>query len=127
MDEETASVIFWFVILGVGIAWALYSAHKRKLDKEMLAQLPPEERTQILAERARKENEKREALERQLASSKEAQKRAQAAAQYGPVNAAMVCPHCQTKGRVRTKGITQKKALAVVKRLLLFSPVASRF
>ena len=24
---------------------------------------------------------------------------------YGPVNAAMVCPHCQTRGQVRAKAV----------------------
>ncbi len=32
--------------------------------------------------------------------------------QYGEVNAAMVCPHCQTKGKVETKHITQKKGIS---------------
>jgi hypothetical protein len=31
---------------------------------------------------------------------------------YGPVNTAMVCPHCQTKGSVRTKQVTQKKGVS---------------
>jgi uncharacterized paraquat-inducible protein A len=32
--------------------------------------------------------------------------------QYGLVNSAMICPHCQTKGKVRTKQIIQKKGVS---------------
>lgn len=31
---------------------------------------------------------------------------------HGPKNAAMVCPHCATKGFVRTKRITAKKGIS---------------
>src|SRR5436190_23285672 len=30
---------------------------------------------------------------------------------YGYINKAMICPHCQTKGEIRTKPITQKKGI----------------
>jgi hypothetical protein len=32
--------------------------------------------------------------------------------QQGPVNAQMICPHCQSRGTVRTKRITQKKGIS---------------
>ena len=31
---------------------------------------------------------------------------------YGPINPQMVCPHCNTTGRVRTKTLTQKKGIS---------------
>jgi len=31
---------------------------------------------------------------------------------FGPINPAMICPHCQTRGVVRTKAITQKKGIS---------------
>lgn len=31
---------------------------------------------------------------------------------YGSINAAMMCPHCQAKGQIRTKNITQKKGIS---------------
>lgn len=31
---------------------------------------------------------------------------------YGSINAAMMCPHCQTNGKIRTKHITQKKGIS---------------
>ena len=30
----------------------------------------------------------------------------------GEINRSMVCPHCQTKGKVRTKRVKQKKGLS---------------
>ncbi len=32
--------------------------------------------------------------------------------QHGPVNAQMICPHCQSRGTVRTKRIAQKKGIS---------------
>lgn len=31
---------------------------------------------------------------------------------YGPINTAMVCPHCQTKGKIRTKSIERKTGVS---------------
>jgi hypothetical protein len=31
---------------------------------------------------------------------------------YGPLNNVMVCPHCNTRGNIRTKGITSKKGVS---------------
>ncbi len=31
---------------------------------------------------------------------------------YGPINPQMVCPHCNTTGRVRTKTLIQKKGIS---------------
>jgi hypothetical protein len=31
---------------------------------------------------------------------------------YGPINPKMVCPHCQTKGKIRTKSVKQKKGIS---------------
>lgn len=31
---------------------------------------------------------------------------------HGPISFQMVCPHCQTKGKVRTKAITAKKGVS---------------
>ena len=32
--------------------------------------------------------------------------------EWGPVNRAMVCPHCQVKGKIRTKHVDQKKGIS---------------
>jgi hypothetical protein len=104
--------IFLVLTIGAVIAWVINDQKNKKKDREMLALLPLEEKNRILAERAEMARLKREAMETTLAQNREAQKRAQAAAQFGPINAAMVCPHCQTKGQIRTKGITQKKGVS---------------
>jgi hypothetical protein len=31
---------------------------------------------------------------------------------WGPINLAMICPHCQTKGQVRTKSVVRKKGVS---------------
>ena len=31
---------------------------------------------------------------------------------HGPVNAAMVCPHCQARSRIRTKAMDRKKGIS---------------
>jgi hypothetical protein len=31
---------------------------------------------------------------------------------YGPINLMMICPHCQTKGNIRTKSVKQKKGIS---------------
>jgi queuine/archaeosine tRNA-ribosyltransferase len=32
--------------------------------------------------------------------------------EYGPINEAMICPHCQTKGNVRTKAVERKDGIS---------------
>ena len=36
----------------------------------------------------------------------------QRANQFGPINSALICPHCQTKGAVRTKQVDRKKGVS---------------
>ena len=55
-------------------------------------------------ERAEHENSIRLDLERQLSDSKELA--------FGPINTVMVCPHCQTKGKIRTKPVEQKSGIS---------------
>ena len=62
---------------------ALYAERKK------LAAMSPAERERYLAEQQ----------ERQLTY------------QWGPLSPTLVCPHCQTKGKVRTKGIVQEKEI----------------
>lgn len=31
---------------------------------------------------------------------------------YGPVNPAMICPHCQVRGQIRTKAVDRKKGIS---------------
>jgi len=43
------------------------------------------------------------------------QREAAARATHGPRNSAMICPHCQEKGNVHTKQLTQKKGVSGAK------------
>lgn len=31
---------------------------------------------------------------------------------WGPINPAIICPHCQTRGKVRTKPVDRKKGIS---------------
>lgn len=56
-------------------------------------------------------DEKQKYLEEKQCRLAEANQRNQEI-QYGSINAAMMCPHCQTNGKIRTKHITQKKGIS---------------
>jgi hypothetical protein len=84
---------------------------KQKKQQEMIALMPPEDQQKYLAEKAEKEArlesykaEKEARLERQQARERNPQ--------YGGINTAMVCPHCQSIGKIRTKEVTQKKGVS---------------
>lgn len=55
--------------------------------------------------------EKREELERQQLRKEEARQRFQELT-YGTINQEMICPHCQAKGKIRTKYIKKKKGVS---------------
>jgi hypothetical protein len=52
-------------------------------------------------------------------------RKAEALDTYGPVNNAMICPHCQTKGKIRTKAVNRKKGISggKVAAAVLLSPL----
>jgi hypothetical protein len=56
-------------------------------------------------------DEKQKYLEEKKCRLAEANQRNQEI-QYGSINAAMMCPHCQTDGKIRTKHIMQKKGVS---------------
>jgi len=66
------------------------------------------ERQQALIFAAKAEKEAR--LERQQSSITESI--GYRNPQYGGINTAMVCPHCQSIGKIRTKEVTQKKGVS---------------
>jgi hypothetical protein len=90
---------------------------KQKKQQEMIALMPPEDQQKYLAEKAEKEArlesykaEKEARLERQQSSITESI--GYRNPQYGGINTAMVCPHCQSIGKIRTKEVTQKKGVS---------------
>jgi len=89
---------------------------EQEKEQEMIALMLPEERQKYLAEKAEKEArlesykaEKEARLRRQQTSIAEwnLQQRS-----YGGINTAMVCPHCQSIGKIRTKEVKQKKGVS---------------
>ena len=59
--------------------------------------MAPDERAAYLEEKSRK------AVVAELAATD---------LQYGQVNPQMICPHCQSRGKVRTKRVTQKRGIS---------------
>jgi hypothetical protein len=45
-------------------------------------------------------------------ATEEQREEQQASLLWGSINSAMICPHCQTKGSVRTKQITRKAGVS---------------
>jgi hypothetical protein len=92
----SCSIFFTVVIVclvAVGVAaWIGASLEKSKLEK-----MSPEEKKEYF------ETKKKRVIAAHAAARN---------AQYGQVNTQMVCPHCQTRGMVRTKRITQKKGIS---------------
>lgn len=79
----------------VGIVVAAY--FNNKFEKEKVDAMTMEERSAYLEEKRR----------RQQASNATA-----VTLQHGPLSPQMVCPHCQVKGHIRTKAVTQKKGIS---------------
>jgi hypothetical protein len=84
-------VIVLVVIIGVS-AWVA-----SRMEAEKLERMAPEERAAYL-------EAKRRAVEAVQLKAKDSQR--------GPLNPQMICPHCQSKGTVRTKKVTQKKGIS---------------
>lgn len=113
MDKGDMGFAVFMLLLVAGIiACVVNNIKKKKADAEMMARLSPNEREKIWAERAEKQKQLAASAERAREANLQAQKNALASSQYGPINSAMMCPHCQTKGEVRTKSITQKKGVS---------------
>jgi hypothetical protein len=78
-----AGLIGVLLVLGLGI-WGKFSTDKnKKAEKHRLDGMTPSERSSVQAEK-----------------------------QFGVLNSAMVCPHCQTKGGIRTKSVEKKAGVS---------------
>lgn len=84
-------VVVSLVVIGI-YAW-IASAH----EEAKVAKMAPGERTEYLVDKRRRA----EAIQAGMQD-----------ARHGQVNAQMICPHCQSKGTVRTKTVTQKKGVS---------------
>ena len=82
------SIVLGLVFLVVGILFI--GTKVEQAEQEKVAQMSPAERSQY----------------------REAKLDAQLAFEWGPVNPSMICPHCQEKGKTRTKHVVQKKGIS---------------
>lgn len=99
------------IVVAVGI-YNFVKRDRKKADDAMLAALSSEERNNVLAERIEKQRQAAESVQRMREHSQQARKRMLAEQQFGAINSVMVCPHCQTKGQIRTKKITKKTGVS---------------
>lgn len=88
------------LIVVVGALWAWR-------ERARIAKMTPKERMERMEYEEAKE---RDQIYRQRAAAQPA-----VAVQWGTLNTAMVCPHCQTKGKVRTKPIKRKAGISGAK------------
>ncbi len=106
----TIVVIVATLFCGALIIDALVSISAKKTTKNRILQIEKEKKKQA----AMSPNEKQRYLNEQKSQSiAETQKKR--ITMYGGINAEMICPHCQTKGKTRTKHITQKKGVSGAK------------
>jgi ABC-type nickel/cobalt efflux system permease component RcnA len=87
------------LVIGAIAIWKTHeeTANKRRREQEETADMSPEEKAQY-HEKKRAEKQKADKI-----------------AAFGHTSPAMICPHCQTKGQVRTKKISQKKGVSGAK------------
>lgn len=87
--EWVIFIIFVLVLIGIAVS---ISEHNK--EQEKLASMSPEEQHTYLEEKqARLKDASQEMA-------------------YGKINSAMVCPHCQCVGKIRTKEVKQKKGVS---------------
>jgi hypothetical protein len=100
-------VISVIIVIILVAAWgnAKASARAAATEEARLAAMSPEETKEYLEGKA-----KFAAYEKRMAIEREAEQSARWV--HGPVNSQLICPHCQTKGKVRTKEIERKAGVS---------------
>jgi len=88
-------VVGAFVVIGIG-AWIAHIQETAKIDK-----MVPEERSAYLETKRKNTEAARASMHAKMRDHRD-----------GHVNAQMICPHCQARGTVRTKHVTQKKGIS---------------
>jgi hypothetical protein len=92
------------VVLSVlGVAVTLWVKKTNAAAARYQAMTPDEREKYHAAQASRREAAERERRARQDRSDRWA---------FGPVNPAMICPHCQAKGHIRTKLVDKKKGIS---------------
>jgi uncharacterized membrane protein len=92
---------FVTIILAALVIMAVVALVKRAREEKSLSTMTPAQQTAYQREKMRR------AAERQRQASE-----ASAQLRFGPVNPALICPHCQAKGKVRTNGVKKKVGIS---------------
>jgi hypothetical protein len=97
------ALIFVIAALAIAIAiWIAFGSTKlAKIEAARVEAMTPQERHEYAAMKvatAQIEEGKRQARSDEW--------------NYGSVNLAMICPHCNTKGKIRTKSVVNKKGVS---------------
>jgi hypothetical protein len=98
IDIKGVCMILGLIAVIAFIVWAFVAEHKAdNKEKEKVALMSPDERKAYLTNKAVQQAE------------------LQASSDYGSISFYILCPHCQTKGKVRTKQIKQKVGVSGAK------------
>jgi hypothetical protein len=89
---------FWGISLGIGVLLLIISSITTS---KKINAMSPEDKERFVADKKRKKEEN----EKKLADFSATYK-------YGELNSQMVCPHCQTKGMIRIKSVSNKKGIS---------------
>ena len=102
MTEDVWTIFFFLVTIGV-VAYFAYKENQTRIDRlhGWRRRQPPRLDGETPEERAAYEAQKQKVA---------AQNTARMA--HGPLNSAMICPHCQQQGGVRTKKIDRKRGIS---------------
>ncbi|MDP1666758.1 MAG: hypothetical protein Q8L79_16745 [Methylobacter sp.] len=98
-------VLLPFIIMISGLI--LRDKRRWEQEQEKIASMTPEEKQMYEEQKMHKEQE------RQLRLAEENQRKLEI--EYGAINTAIICPHCQTKGKVHAKYVKLKKGLSGAK------------
>jgi uncharacterized protein (DUF983 family) len=110
-----AVLVLLGLLVSLGFLLKLLAQLAERLEKRTVARMPLEERAMYLArkqERAAAKQQAQATLVVAKQRDREAKERRREEWVYGSVNSALICPHCQTKGKVRTKQIDRKAGIS---------------
>ncbi len=100
--------MFLAIFLIFLVVFIIFGVIHEKKEQKRIGSMTPDEKQKHLEEKQRQILKK----QHRAAQAKERNHNLVATGKFGPINAALVCPHCQTKGKVRTKRIKQKKGVS---------------
>lgn len=114
--EGQTSIFVMLILFVVGLLLVIIS----KIIKR--SKMSPEEKDRLRAEKVALEVAYKESMRKRAMEDMETNRRAEQAGirkatnseiqQWGELNSQMVCPHCQTKGMVRIKSVSNKKGIS---------------